>query len=437
METVKQPLIEYLGKGNPVLNCEQCSKRSITLTKGKTYFTPGRIDKWDEFEYDSLRSIYGGALHRILEREFPCRDFSIIPEVPFRHISDEDSLETLLTKWNQSVVSEALSIAQDRLYASPAGKTIYMVKGGQACLPKPNKYRPDWAGVQLNVSHTSATESNKSKNILPGDTKLSAKWSSQDIIPGPVQSEYTRGGWLLPLRQIYTYCIKGNARHGHIMTDKELVVLRVRPNLESENSQSTHNSQDSRQESASQQQGSQRVDTVSHQTILVQEHDESNDSPMSSPTLAQMCDGGRLEYKAIPWSNAKSKDPRRRNELTVNLALWWLHIMASVSSNIKDQYPPLKKVAQPTAFGEESYSSFALSETSENHQRQRLPARSRKRSHSLLSSDGSDLSDGSGIAYSFKGEGFTKGSKRFRGEGIGGGYGSKRQTRSMAVSQGR
>lgn len=51
----------------------------------------------------------------------------------------------------------------------------------------------------------------------------------------------------------------------------------------------------------------------------------------------------------MAWSNAVSLDPRRSDNMTVNLALWWLHITAFVSSNIKEQYAPLKEVASHLA----------------------------------------------------------------------------------------
>ena len=431
MEILKQPLLDYLKNENPVLVCDKCPSGANTSSKPKTYLTPGRIDKWEDFDYDSLRSIYGGALHRVLKREFACKDFSTIPRVPFREVSDEDSLETLLTKWNQSVISEALSVAQQCLYKPPTTKIIYMAKGGQACFSESTKYRPDWAGIQPRPSqHNGANADSRSKNVLPGDTKVSTKWSSRDIVSGPVQSEYTRKDWLRPLNQVYTYCVKANARYGYIITDKELVAIRIRPNLDTDDSQPTNDSQDSWQEFVSTQEDSQRAQASFRETTLSWEHDESNDSALSSPTLAHMCDDGRLEYKAISWSNAKSRDPRRCDDLTVNLALWWLHIMASVSSNIKEQYPPLKEVAQPSFFGEEN-SSFVLSETSENL-RPKLPIRPRKRSCSVLSDEG-NVSDGSSNGYAVDYERPTRGMKRSKAEDEG--SQNRRHTRSMVMSQ--
>lgn len=270
----------------------------------------------------------------------------------------------------------------------------------------------------------------RSKNVLPGDTKISTKWSSRDIVEGPVQSEYTTKDWLRPFSQVYTYCVKANARYGYIITDKELFAIRVRPYLDTEDSQPANDSQGSWQELTSTQEDSQKSPASIQETKCSQECDTGIDSALSSPTLKQMLTGGRLEYKAIPWSNANSRRARRRNDLTVNLALWWLHIMASVSSNIKEQYPPLKEIAKPAFFGEQN-SSFALSETSENL-RPKLPIRSRKRSCSILSDEG-NMSDGSSNGYPADIGRSPRGMKRFKTEDDG--SQNRRQTRSMLHSQ--
>lgn len=147
---------------------------------------------------------------------------------------------------------------------------------------------------------------------------------------------------------------------------------------------------------------------------------------LSSPVFKKVEENGRLEYKAIPWSNAASLDPRRSNNLTGNLALWWLYIMASVSSNIKEQYAPLREVAKPSCFGV-VHSSCPLSETSEN-MRPKLPLRSRKRS-SPSSSDKGTTSDGSDNDYTVEYRRSNRSMKRARTDDED--SQPRRQTRSM------
>lgn len=146
--------------------CDRCQSGANTSSKPKTYLTPGRIDKWEDFDYESLRSMYGGARHRVLKQEFSCKDFSTIPRIPFREPSHENSLETLLSIWNQSVISEALSVAQPCLYKPSAGNTIYMAKSGQAYFAESPRYRPDWAGNQPRPSQPQVANADRVRLYL-------------------------------------------------------------------------------------------------------------------------------------------------------------------------------------------------------------------------------------------------------------------------------
>ena len=388
MATLKQTLSDYLRSKNPDIHTKGCPRGSNTSSKRLAYLTPGLIEKWEDFGYDSLQEIYGGALHRVLKSEYSCRDYSDIPQKPYCEIADENCLEMLLAMWNWRVVSEGLSKAQECLYGHQNSNVIYMAKGGRSRFSVAGRFRPDWAGIRSDPEDNIIQEETiKPPNILPGDSKLGKKWSSNKIRDGSVKSEYLSNDWLKPLRQIYTYCVKANARYGYIITEEEVVVIRVRPILEPGDLGETNDSQESQQESESLEKEQETVDSQA----AFPELDEGHDFVLPSPVFRKVEDYGRLEYKAIPWSNAASLDPRCSNNLTVNLALWWLHIMASVSSNIKEQYAPLKEVAEPSCFGPVN-STFPLSETSEN-MRPKLPLRSRKRSSFAVPDKGTTADD--------------------------------------------
>ena len=408
MATLKQSLSDYLRSKNPDIQTKGCSRGSNTSSKRLTWLTPGSIVKWEDFGYDSLQKIYGGALHRVLKKEYSCRDYSDIPQKPYCEIADENCLEMLLAMWNWRVVSEGLSKAQECLYEHQDSNVIYMAKGGRSRFLVAGKFRPDWAGIRSNPEDgISQEETFKPPNILPGDSKLGKKWSSNKIKDGPVTPEYLPNDWLKPLRQIYTYCVKANARYGYIITNEEVVVVRVRPIPQPSKSEEANDSQESQQDSQS---SNNEQETADSQGSFP-EFDEGHDFMLSSPVFKEVENNGRLEYKAIPWSNAASPDPRRSDNLTVNLALWWLHIMASVSSNIKEQYAPLKEVAKPSCFGV-VHSSCPLSETSKN-MRPKLPLRSRKRS-SPASSDKGTTSDGSDNDYTVEYRRSNRSMKRAR-----------------------
>ena len=351
MATVKQPLGDYLRRENPTLICGACPSGSNTTSKIVEYLIPDHIKDWTDFQCESLRSIYGGILNQVLESEFLCQDFSAIPQKPFREIHDERSLESLLTKWNHSVVSEALSKAQGHLYTNNSDMTIYMARGGQSHIPQSLKERrfPDWAGIQPALSQADVRGNKISSiNILPGDTKVSKKWLSNDIVDGALDADYTPDNWQRPLKQVYTYCVRANARYGYIITDKELVVIRIGPSAQDKSPIST---QESSQGFDVVQTVPENIEDESPQNCF--EEDEGDDCVLPDSIFNKMKKGGGiLEYKAIPWTNDNGGNSRRAHDtMTVNLALWWLHMMASVSSIIKERYAPLSKIAPPSCFG--------------------------------------------------------------------------------------
>ena len=315
------PLLQYLKRENPVVYYHSSSAGSNTKTTKSNRKIPRYIRPWEDFEYESLKSIYGGALWSILDR--PCRlpDYSVMPQFPFREIHDENSLESLLIKWTHSTVSDALDDAQKNHQAFGDREKVYMVRGGQAEIPgAASKSRPDWAGVWR--SHT--TKKGKPVNILPGDTKISMKWKSASIEKGSVDTAYELKDWLEPLVQIFTYCCKAEVRYGYIITDAELVVVRVKPGP-----------QDDSQSAADAQTSLESLDMETGRAIK----------------LAKL--SGILEYKAIPWRSpgegrSTSDDGQATSTaeiLTINLALWWLHLMAADANDIKLQYPPLSETA--------------------------------------------------------------------------------------------
>lgn len=210
--------------------------------------------------------------------------------------------------------------------------------GGQADYPDSNsKLHPDWGAIRR-------SSLNKNSNILPGDTKLSKKWSSDDIERGYCENRWTAScDWFSPLKQIYTYCVRANARYGYLITDKELVVLRITP-----------------------------TDELDSQSDLDNLDSQESFRSLDSTPASRARDAGILEYKAIPWQTDENTTSNNSNSeaMTVNLALWWLHIMAADCSAIEDLYVPSRNAvwnAEADA-GQSLTSSFAISEMSEVRQ---------------------------------------------------------------------
>ncbi|MCJ1258317.1 hypothetical protein MMC24_006149 [Lignoscripta atroalba] len=305
MQIRTQSLLDYLRIPNPAVSGEACPDGSNTKSTKNDYYVPRAVCEWEEFEYETLNVFYGGELRRVLEQEFDLQDFSGIPDFPFCKYFDENSFESLLIKWNHSIVSEALSKAQH--FLSRMHDPIYMVRGGQAESPYPRKkWKPDWGCVRLPRFEPRV----KRKNLLPGDTKVSAKWSSELIKTGEMTNNRESKDWTRPISQIYSYCVRNNTRYGYIITDAELVAVRIR---------------------------------------LVQQHDPqtSFDTARSSPEPAKSVihrarTEGILEYKAIPWTEGGNEAGRNSKSMTINLALWWLHLIATGKTDIGDDYGTLR-----------------------------------------------------------------------------------------------
>ncbi|KAI4213159.1 MAG: hypothetical protein LQ349_009294 [Xanthoria aureola] len=254
--------------------------------------------------------MYNGALKRILDSEQDLHDYSGIAEMPYRRIYDEASLESFLDIWNWRVVSEALATAQKGESMAADGSHIFMARGGQAYFPK----LP--AGIKQSPGYPK-----QPPNILPGDTKLGSKWKSSNIEPGKVSKATNRDGWLAAIRQIYTYCVQTDARYGYLLTDKELVAVRISwiPDTEMKGPKD-------------------KADSGAHRI-------------------------GILEYKAIPWSYDETETQSSDGRLTVNLALWWLHMMAAVGHEMQEYDKALDKAhdREPeTPSDDEDQQSFDL-----------------------------------------------------------------------------
>ncbi|KAI4120195.1 MAG: hypothetical protein LQ338_007190 [Usnochroma carphineum] len=295
-------LLEYLRHANPQIERSQCRKGSNTSQSSSTrsYIRhPDDIRVWDDFGLSTFDTVHDGALKAHLTRQYRLPGHPIPAKLPFCEIHDEDSLDALLISWTQQVVSNALTTIQKDSLEHPFHEAIYMVRGGQAYNPpdssnedarskkdarpnRPNRPdRPDWAGV-LRPSHERdlAQSSMKPKTILLGDTKLSSKWSSTRIPPADRIREIKKDV-ASPISQIYRYCVRAKARYGYLITDSELVAVRI--DMESP---------------------------------------EAFQQRVKGPRRRQLT----LRYKAIPWDNAASRDPEL---LTVNLALWLLHFLAA------------------------------------------------------------------------------------------------------------
>lgn len=315
-------LNKYLRRPNPCINNQHALKGPTTSCNEK-FDEPLRakdVKEWTDFQEDALETIYGTILERNIHQHNPDIFAGALSDANLREIHDEDSLEALLIRWNYGVVSTALSIAQRQLTSPKLGEVghcadeISMVRGGQAPVPSlPNQHkkacRPDWAAK---ISHLASATKRTQKcqestwNILPGDTKLSTKWkSSMDKESNP---EY-----LKPLNQIFRYCKHARVRYGYLLTQEELAVIRISWIGHTPDNVQTRITDPERRHSQ-----------------------RRFDARLSYPKPKQ--ETKCLELKSISWANNANTEP---GTMTVNLALWCLHMMAARERSLGWGYPTL------------------------------------------------------------------------------------------------
>lgn len=148
--------------------------------------------------------------------------------------------------------------------------------GGFAKIQHNNSFQADWAGVRSSVVQPNYRSY---WNLCPGIVKVASKWKSGD-------NHAT--GWEEPWSQIQTCCgVYWRTRYGYVLTDEELVVVRVRA---------------------------------------------AETAGANAPAFAP------LEFRRIAYS------AHGKGRMTVKLALWFLHMIASAPGTetvIKCFYLPL------------------------------------------------------------------------------------------------
>ncbi|KAL8661170.1 MAG: hypothetical protein Q9202_005827 [Teloschistes flavicans] len=259
----------------------------------------------------------------LLQSQHRLIDFSYVHGVPCCEIFDEGSLDIFLGQWTWNAVSEALEKAQKNGDPGSSREYSYMVSGGQAWFLKlalsreseeakglEDKYtqdipdmnigdtrdhRPDWGGVRRPVQCAG-----KQRNILPGETKLSSKWD-RDKLPSGYDEHYSIAyRFYGPIQQIYTYCMRSNSRYGYLITDKELLVI--------------------------------RVCFVAPEASSQASFDDSQNSNNSRPHRKSR--PGGLQFRLIPWDNIRESTTKDGEGLTVNFGLWCLYMLAARGTDI-------------------------------------------------------------------------------------------------------
>jgi len=275
--------------------------------------------RWDEFNAQNLYTIY----QSVVDAEWVSGAAgSVDPSSWDTRVFDEDSLEHYLSKFLLPPVNAALGHArhvldmdkEDDLNVGRGGRCYY--GGGDTT----RLFKPDWSLC----SDSQSQDSKLYKNLLPGDTKVAIKWQSS------MHKTAAHYAWKDPVRQILYYMTEVKVRYGWLITDAELVVLRVSLELTGSGQAADR----PKRELGSAALGHSRMS--SSETDLSRLSSALQSVSLSNSIYTPQDDGVeayRVEYQAIPW---KSSGP----QLSIRLALFYLAMMAGYGSHsILPAYP--------------------------------------------------------------------------------------------------
>ncbi|KAK3379015.1 hypothetical protein B0T24DRAFT_694366 [Lasiosphaeria ovina] len=364
-------ILEYLTAKNPDLEYEV--KKNTTLTERQTWVKPSHVRPWAEFNFETMERVFDGKLMDECRRRD--RAFSHLPPLhPDLDLVEgcEDSTTHILTLWTRQMVQIALlqvtdifnpvfwvvpsrtkSLESSKVDVAPTAATdekgrrkSSRPRPHQAAGKKPKsstRWRPDGAGMSLAPSGLetdtagmslppSGPEANSSsagsRNRLPSEIKPGSIWTSAKLTEGrltdaggKLRSLRLGGKEMLPLIQIYHYCVQARARYGFLITSREIIVVRIKP-----------------------------------MAVVPTPGSVSGGGELDNAALKrELQRNGLMEYKAIPWANHCSSSPaddhaalRSYRDLTMNLALWILCILAGNNSDPDWDYAPLaEEVLKP------------------------------------------------------------------------------------------
>lgn len=325
--------LDYLTQANPPTIV--CNEGSGYSTKTQTNYGPDDCIIWEDITWDNLETTFESILKQPMRKPAVCDAHDVPPEKT--EIFEEDSVTQLVVAWNEPVLRHAFEGTHNAMCeASPHrafrhGRIHFEKNSGRGHLKSPNgrKQMPDWC-VYQRVEGLGPYY----PNIVPGDTKPASKWKSEWVESGdPTLKKKAR----CVMVQITKYMWEAKTRYGFILSEEELVPVRLSVFPRKKISAQT-GSKGIRNKSHVEMTGSFFEEEEEGEGEDDDDGDEtSNDdtdrasNPASAASFADDTrkTGLQVEYCRIPWAASG------RRVLTVNLALWWLPVLAVQENTIK------------------------------------------------------------------------------------------------------
>jgi len=219
------------------------------------------VQQWEDFTFESIYLAYGDILDQSVDAAY--RE-ACTPTATPRTISDGHGLFTLGVVWSCNIERAPLKVAGRILRKRPGMATADLAGETDPTLAakliswthaddQQLSITPDWVVVDHKVlkkySYDHKEEPAKSLVYAVGDSILKQEWKSTWLTlidaecvvetdppynrPGtPVQTHHqtkmVKVERVRPLKQLATYCRLGETRYGYLITQTELVAMRIR-----------------------------------------------------------------------------------------------------------------------------------------------------------------------------------------------------------------
>ncbi|KJZ70541.1 hypothetical protein HIM_10085 [Hirsutella minnesotensis 3608] len=294
-------LLHVLTRRNIAVNSEAVVPGGNTTLA--TDIRPDNWSPWMDFNYTTLTQIFRRELASSYQGSSEQR-----PLLNDLLVSNEETLEDFLRRFMSPVVNYAL---ESQVGGPHLGR-------GSRC---GSEDRPDWSVI----SGSCLDEWGRFVNILPGDTKLDAKWRPNMVQEDPANF----AEWQKVMAQIVSYMARHRSRYGFIFTDACLVALRLTREPTGTGIGLARPRRDAAAIAAA------IAGHKRHSSDVTMTSGEGSGSSYSDndPLL---WDYYNPEYTAIPW------DAHGEGRLTIKLALWCLSMMATNGDSFIDySYPKL------------------------------------------------------------------------------------------------
>jgi len=234
-KTSAKSILEFLTTEN--CRVENQKPHSVNLT-GRYSYQPQELKEWDEFSIQTMEEIYDGKLMEEARKK-DCDDlfFPVLDPLDCT-VNEETGTVNVLTKWTHTIVTRALRAVEKTLHPSiwvaKTGSinsiernTTAKKKNKQASIPV-TRLKPDAGAV-------AACKNSPPVERLPKEYKTASKWNSAQCIAqnlnenGEWMQSAARNNYVMPIRQIYTYCITLGCRYGCIISTTEAFIFRIGP----------------------------------------------------------------------------------------------------------------------------------------------------------------------------------------------------------------